>query len=115
MKEQQRILRVFLPANLNSGLRGIHCSGESSVLGDIGQRHHAVIVWNQDYVYRGQVKELSLKTEERDKQYVTLSWSLSNRKKSLFFFNFILQEYNVSLKKNGEGAHFSCGRNQSFL
>lgn len=73
MKEEQRILRGFLPANLNSGLSGIHRSSESCVLCDIGQCHHAVIVWDQDYIHRGEVKQLSLKTEQRDKEHRTLS------------------------------------------
>lgn len=73
MKEEQRISRGFLPANLNSGLSGIHRSSESCVLCDIGQCHHAVIVWDQDYIHRGEVKQLSLKTEQRDKEHRTLS------------------------------------------
>lgn len=86
MKEEQRILRGFLPANLNSGLSGVHCASESRVLRDIGQCHHAVIVGDQDYIYRGEVKQLSLKREERDKQRVTLSHSLNNDRKKMSFF-----------------------------
>lgn len=100
MKEEKRILRGFLPANLDSGLGGVHRASESCVLCDIGQRHHAVIVGDQDHIYRGEVKQLSLKTEERDKQHVTLSCSLSNgRKTSVLFLKFILREYYWFIKK----------------
>lgn len=32
------------PANLQRGLRGVHCPGEAGVLCDVRQSHHAVVV-----------------------------------------------------------------------
>ena len=49
-----------LPADLQRGLGGVHGAGEAAVLGDVGQRHHAVVVGDQDDVDGGQVHQLPL-------------------------------------------------------
>lgn len=43
------------PADLDSRFRGIHCAREASVLGDVWQRHHTVIVRDENHIYRRQI------------------------------------------------------------
>ena len=51
---------VSLPADLQRGLGGVHGAGEATVLRDVGQRHHAVVVGDQDDVNGGQVHQFPL-------------------------------------------------------
>lgn len=43
------------PADLDGGLGGVHRACEAGVLGDVGQRHHAVVVRDEDHIYRRQI------------------------------------------------------------
>lgn len=52
----------MVPANLQRGLCSVHRPSEASVLCDVGQGHHTVVVGDQDDVDGGQIQQFSLQS-----------------------------------------------------
>ena len=63
-------LCISLPADLQGGLCGVHCPSEACVLSDVGQRHHTVVVRDQDDVNGGQIQQFSLWPRKNGKYFL---------------------------------------------